>query len=78
MRTLTLEIDESVYEKFINFVHSLPEQQCHVIAEQSFGIAETKPVLTISSSFGLVKTPISASLNDIQQGIDEGFARDCY
>jgi len=71
MKTLLLEIDESIYTQIIDFLKILPEKQCHII--------ETPPVLKnahkpldISSAFGLIKMPLTASLAELEQGIIAG------
>jgi len=33
MKTITLDIDESVYEKFISFVNTLPKEKVKVFTE---------------------------------------------
>lgn len=65
MKTLLLEIDESIYTQVLNFLKLLPEKQCHVIETPP---PSNKP-LDITSAFGLVKTPLTAALEEIEQGI---------
>ncbi|MGZ5052659.1 MAG: hypothetical protein ACXWF8_14550 [Methylobacter sp.] len=74
MRTLTLELDDSIYNQVVGFLNLLPEKQCHIV-EISPALAESKP-LTIKSAFGLVKTSVTASLEDIEKGIIEGALSD--
>jgi hypothetical protein len=74
MRTLTLELDDSIYNQVVGFLNLLPEKQCHIV-ETSPVLPENKP-LTIKSSFGLVKTSVTASLEDIEKGIIEGALSD--
>ena len=65
MKTLLLEIDETIYSQVINFLRLLPEKQCHVIeAPQALKIND-KP-LDITSAFGLIKTPLTATLAELE------------
>jgi hypothetical protein len=65
MKTLLLEVDESIYAQVLNFLKLLPEKRCHVIETPPSG---NKP-LDITSAFGLVKTPLTATLEEIEQGV---------
>jgi len=71
MKTLLLEIDESIYTQVIDFLKILPEKQCHII-EPSQALTTTAKPYDITSAFGLLKTPISASLEELEQGIIAG------
>lgn len=64
MKTLLLEIDESIYAQVLGFLKILPEQQCHII-ETSQKVLEGDKPLDICSAFGLVKTPISTTLAEL-------------
>ncbi len=65
MKTLLLETDETIYSQVINFLRLLPEKQCHVIeAPQALKIND-KP-LDITSAFGLIKTPLTATLAELE------------
>lgn len=72
MKTLLLEIDESIYAQVLNFLKLLPEKQCHVTETPPPG---NKP-LDITSAFGLVRTPLTATVEDIEQGIAAGAVDD--
>lgn len=65
MKTLLLELDDSIYAQVLGFLKLLPEKKCHVIEN-------TPKTADVSSLFGLIKTPISATLEDIEQGIIAG------
>ncbi|MDP1615222.1 MAG: hypothetical protein Q8L68_05435 [Methylococcales bacterium] len=71
MKTLLLEIDESIYTQVTDFLKLLPEQQCHIIEPQQVLKTAAKPY-DITSAFGLIKSPVSASLEEIEQGIIAG------
>lgn len=75
MKTLTLEIDDSIYNQVIGFLNLLPEKQCHIIEALPVSSNDDNQ-LTIRSAFGLIKTPITATLADIEQGIVEGAISD--
>jgi len=75
MKTLTLEIDDSIYNQVIGFLNLLPEKQCHIV-ETLPASSNDNQQLSIRSAFGLVKTPITATLDDIEQGIIEGAISD--
>lgn len=75
MKTLTLEIDDSIYSQVVDFLNLLPEKQCHII-ETLPASSNDDTQLTIRSAFGLIKTPIIATLADIEQGIIEGAISD--
>ncbi len=66
MKSLLLELDESIYSQVIGFLQILPEQKCHII-ETSQQTNEEKTTLDICSAFGIVKTPITASLTELRQ-----------
>ena len=68
MKTLLLEIDETIYTQVINFLRLLPEKQCHVIETPQALKINDKP-LDITSAFGLIKTPLTATLAEIEQGV---------
>lgn len=72
MRTLLLEIDESIYAQVLNFLKLLPENQCHVIETPQ----PCNKSLDITSAFGLVSTPLTASLEEIEQRIVAGTVDD--
>jgi len=67
MKTLLLEIDETIYSQVINFLRLLPEKQCHVIETQALKVHDSP--LDITSAFGLIKTPLTATLAEIEQGV---------
>ncbi len=75
MKTLTLEIDDSIYSQVVDFLNLLPEKQCHIVEILPASSNDDKQ-LTITSAFGLIKTPITATLADIEQGIIEGAISD--
>ncbi|WP_333877344.1 hypothetical protein [Methylobacter sp.] len=75
MKTLTLEIDDSIYSQVVGFLNLLPEKQCHIVETLPLSSNDDKE-LTIKSAFGLIKTPITATLADIEQGIIEGAISD--
>jgi hypothetical protein len=68
MKTLTLEIDDSIYSQVVDFLNLLPEKQCHIVATLPASSNDDKQ-LTIKSAFGLVKTPITATLAEFEQGV---------
>lgn len=68
MKTLLLEIDETIYTQVLDFLKLLPEQQCHVI-ETPQPPKDPQQPLNITSSFGLVKTRITADLAALEEGI---------
>ena len=68
MKTLLLEIDENIYTQAINFLRLLPEKQCHVIETPQALNIKDKP-LDIISAFGLIKTPLTATLTEIEEGV---------
>ncbi len=65
MKTLTLEIDDSIYNQVIGFLNLLPEKQCHIV-ETLPALPNDDKQLSIKSAFGLIKTPITATLADIE------------
>lgn len=71
MKTLLLEIDETIYTQVINFLQLLPEKRCHIIETTQTIKTHDKP-LDITSAFGLIKTPFTATLNELEQGIIAG------
>ena len=71
MKTLLLEIDETIYTQVLNFLRLLPEKQCHII-ETPNPLETNRQPLNITSAFGLVKTPLTATLEEIEQGIIAG------
>jgi hypothetical protein len=75
MKTLTLEIDDSIYSQVIGFLNLLPEKQCHIV-ETLPALSNDNKQLNITSAFGLIKTPITATLADIEQGIIAGAVSD--
>lgn len=75
MKTLTLEIDDSIYSQVVGFLNLLPEKQCHIV-ETSPALPSDDKQLSIKSAFGLIKTPITATLADIERGIIEGAISD--
>ncbi len=75
MKTLTLEIDDSIYSQVVGFLNLLPEKQCHIVETLSAPSNDDNE-LTVKSAFGLIKTPITATLADIEQGIIEGAISD--
>ncbi|MDP1772521.1 MAG: hypothetical protein Q8L15_09580 [Methylobacter sp.] len=75
MKTLTLEIDDSIYNQVISFLNLLPEKKCHIV-ETLPALSSDDKQLSIKSAFGLIKTPITATLADIEQGIVEGAISD--
>lgn len=75
MKTLTLEIDETIYPQFVDFLKLFPENKCHVL-EKSSDTPDSNPLSSIAEIFGLVKTPITATLEDIEQGIIAGAVND--
>ncbi|MFU8789634.1 MAG: hypothetical protein ACNA7G_11440 [Methylobacter sp.] len=75
MKTLTLEIDESIYGQVVGFLNLLPEKQCHIV-ETLPASSNDDAQLSIKSAFGLIKTPITATLAEIEQGIIEGAISD--
>jgi hypothetical protein len=77
MKTLLLEIDESIYAQVIGFLQTLPEQKCHII-ETSQQVDQKEKTLDICSAFGIVKTPITSSLAELRQGIVAGAIDDCH
>ncbi|MFM8331916.1 MAG: hypothetical protein ACKN9T_09520 [Candidatus Methylumidiphilus sp.] len=75
MKTVLLEIDEAIYAQVLGFLRLLPEQQCHVIeTAQAPEIAQLP--LNIASSFGMIKTPITADLATLEAGIMAGAISD--
>jgi len=75
MKTLLLEIDEAVYAQVLNFLKLLPEKQCHIV-ETPHSLTGQPTVLNITSAFGLVKTPITANLEELEEGIMAGAISD--
>jgi hypothetical protein len=75
MKTLTLEIDDTIYNLVVSFLNLLPEKKCHIVETLPALSNDNKP-LTIASAFGLIKTPITATLTDIEQGIIDGAISD--
>ena len=75
MKTLLLEIDETIYSQVLNFLRLLPENQCHIIETQQVSESQDKS-LNITSAFGLIKTPLAASLAEIEEGIIAGEVND--
>jgi hypothetical protein len=75
MKTLLLEIDETIYMQVLNFLKLLPEKQCHIIESQQPLVSHDK-TLNITSAFGLIKTPITANLAEIEEGIITGAISD--
>ncbi|MCK9396801.1 MAG: hypothetical protein M0Q44_14565 [Methylobacter sp.] len=75
MKTLTLEIDDSIYSQVVVFLNLLPEKQCHIVEILPASSNDNKQ-LTIKSAFGLIKTPITATLAEIEQGIVDGAISD--
>lgn len=75
MKTLLLEIDETIYTQVLDFLKLLPEQQCHVIETPQPPEGPQQP-LNITSSFGLIKTPITADLAALEEGIAAGAISD--
>ncbi len=75
MKTLLLEIDETIYMQVLNFLKLLPENQCHIIETQQ-PLESHDETLDITSAFGLIKTPITASLAEIEEGIIAGAISD--
>jgi hypothetical protein len=71
MKILSLEIDETIYPQVLNFLKLLPEKQCHIIETIQPPKADSQH-LNIRSAFGLVKTPFTANLAEIEQGIVRG------
>lgn len=71
MKTLLLEIDETIYMQVLNFLRLLPENQCHIIETQQVLEGQDKSI-NITSAFGLIKTPLTASLAEIEEGIIAG------
>jgi hypothetical protein len=65
MKTLTLEIDDSIYNQVIGFLNLLPEKKCHIV-ETLPALASDDKQLSIKSAFGLIKTPITATLAEIK------------
>lgn len=74
MRTLTLEVDDSIYTQVVDFLNLLPEKKCHIVGVLPATSDSEK--LTITSAFGLIKTPVTATLAEIEQGIIEGAISD--
>lgn len=68
MKTLLLEIDESIYTQVINSLRIFPEQQCHIIETPPPLKPHNEP-LDITSAFGLIKTPLTATLADFEAEI---------
>ncbi|MGZ8160727.1 MAG: hypothetical protein ACXWT1_15560 [Methylobacter sp.] len=64
MKTLTLELDDSIYNQVVSFLNLLPEKQCYIV-ETSSASSNDNQQLTIKSAFGLIKTPVTATLADI-------------
>jgi hypothetical protein len=75
MKTLLLEIDETIYTQVLNFLRLLPEKRCHVIETPQSLERYHKP-LDITSAFGLIKAPLTANLEEIEEGIIEGAVSD--
>ncbi len=71
MKTVLLELDDAIYAQVLGFLKLLPEQQCHIVEKTQHIETISKP-LDITSAFGLIKTPISATLEEIEQGIIAG------
>ena len=44
MKTIQLEVSDSIYQKVIDFLTLLPEDQCHLLAEDELSNAEFKQV----------------------------------
>jgi len=65
MKTLTIEIDGTIYKQVIDFLKLFPEHKCHVFETPTN--TPSPKALTITSAFGLVKTPITATLEDIEK-----------
>jgi hypothetical protein len=76
MKTLLLELDDSIYTQVINFLKALPEKKYHILEASQRLSAVNKP-LDVTSAFGLIKTPITATLADFEQGIIAGATDDC-
>ena len=70
MKTLLLEIDETIYSQVINFLRLLPEKQCHVIETPQALNIKDKP-LDITSAFGLIKTPLTATLAELKRALSQ-------
>lgn len=77
MKTLLLELDETIYAQVLGFLKLLPEKQCHIVEKNKNTESKAKP-LDITAAFGLIKTPISATLEEIEQGIIGGAIDDSY
>lgn len=77
MKTLLLELDDSIYPQVLGFLQILPEQQCHIIETSPKASNGNKP-LDITSAFGIVKTPITATLAELKQGIVAGAVDDSH
>lgn len=68
MKTLTLELDDSIYSQVVIFLNLLPEKQCYIV-ETASALSNDNQQLTIKSAFGLIKTPITATLAEFEQGV---------
>jgi hypothetical protein len=77
MKTLLLELDDSIYTQVLCFLKLLPEKQCHIIEKKQNSENNAKP-MAITAAFGLIKTPISATLEEIEQGIIAGAIDDSH
>ena len=71
MKTVLLELDDAIYAQVLGFLKLLPKKQCHIVEKKQTIENISKP-LDITSAFGLIKTPISATLAEIEQGIIAG------
>lgn len=70
MRTLVLKIDEGIYANVVNFLKLLPKNQCSIIEKQPTQTIESS--LNITSSFGLLSTPITATLDELKESVIQG------